>query len=396
MEINWLEEAINQKEYSVAMRRDFHRHPEPGFSEHRTAQVIADELEQLGLDVKTGIAQTGVLGTLKGGKTGKTVMLRFDMDALPVNEESGVSYASETPGVMHACGHDGHMATGLTIARMLSSHQEQIPGSVIFLFQPAEEGATGSNGAPAMVKAGVLEDPKPDAIMGYHLWNYKPLGWIGLTPGPLMASIDFFKINITGKGGHAAAPHENIDPLPAACELVSAIQTVVSRNIPPVDSAVVSVTMVHAGDSPNVTPSKVNIEGTIRTYDPQLRERVIERIIRLANGICSGYQCQFGFNLHGSNPAVINDAAVAERVTKLVSRDFPQWEVDSSYRTMLSEDFACYLQHVPGCFVLLGSANAEKGFTEPHHSPHFDFDEDVIPRAAALLAASTMDFLYSS
>lgn len=396
MEINWLEEAINQKEYSVAMRRDFHRHPEPGFSEHRTAQVIAGELEQFGLDVKTGVAQTGVLATLQGGKAGKTVMLRFDMDALPVNEENEADYASETPGVMHACGHDGHMAAGLTIARMLSRYREQISGRVIFLFQPAEEGATGSNGAPAMVKAGVLDDPKPDAIMGYHLWNYKPLGWIGLTPGPLMASIDFFKLNVTGKGGHAAAPHENTDPLVAACELVSAIQTIVSRNIPPVDSAVVSVTMVHAGDSPNVTPSKVNIEGTIRTYDPQIRERVIERIIRLANGICSGYQCQFGIKVYGSNPAVINDAAISERITKLVSRDFPDWEVDTAYRTMLSEDFACYLQHVPGCFVLLGSANTEKGLTEPHHSPRFNFDEDALPRAAALLAASTMDFLQSN
>jgi len=389
----WLSKAQKLKKYTVSLRRDFHQHPELGFEEQRTAKIVAKELKNFGFDVHTDIAQTGVVGVLKGTKPGKTIMLRFDMDALPIQEENLVEYASEVPGVMHACGHDGHTAIGLTTAKLLSKHIDDIEGRVICIFQPAEEGITGAKGAPAMIKAGLLDDYKPDSIVGVHLWNYKPFGWISLTPGPIMASIDFFKINICGKGGHAAAPHENIDPLPAACELVSALQSIVSRNVPPVDSAVVSVTKIHAGESPNVTPSEVSLDGTIRAFDPQIRERVAERMIRMADGISRTYQCSFGFELYGSNPAVINDNSLTKRILSHASKEFPDWEFDSNYRTMLSEDFAAYQEHVPGCFLLVGSSSVKKGLIEAHHSPRFDFNEDALPIAAALLVSTAVDFL---
>lgn len=205
MKINWLNEALDLKGHTIALRRDFYRHPEQGFSEYRTAQVVAHELEQLGLKVKSGIAQTGVVGVLQGGKSGRTVMLRFDMDALPVQEESGVAYASEIAGVMHACGHDGHMAIGLTVARILNQHNEEIPGKVIILFQPSEEVITGEYGAQQMVAEGVLNDYRPERMLALHLWNYMPLGWAAITPGPMMASLDLFRIQVEGRGGHAAA-----------------------------------------------------------------------------------------------------------------------------------------------------------------------------------------------
>ena len=206
MKIDCLNDALNYKDHTIALRRDFHQHPELGFAEHRTAGIVAGELQQLGLEVRTGIAQTGVVGVLQGGKPGRTVMLRFDMDALPMQEESGAAYASRTAGVMHACGHDGHMAIGLTVARILSMYKEALPGRVVFIFQPSEEGITREYGAQRMVVQGVLDDYRPDSMLAMHLWSYMPSGWAAITPGPMMASLDLFRIQVTGRGGHAAAP----------------------------------------------------------------------------------------------------------------------------------------------------------------------------------------------
>ena len=392
--INWHDEAIKHTSFAVQTRCDIHQNPELGFCETRTAAIITDELNRLGIETQTAVGGTGVLGRLQGQSTagtGRHIVLRVDMDALPVQEKSDHDYVSQVDGVMHACGHDGHVAIGLTVARLLSQYREMLPGTVSFLFQPAEEGVTGAKGAPAVIKAGVFNTETPDLILGVHLWNYMPLGWVAVTPGPLMASIDFFKITLRGKGGHAAAPHENTDPVVAACELVTAIQSVVSRNIDPVDAAVVSVTMLKAGESPNVTPDEVTIGGTIRALDPETREKVIERVIRLSSGIGRSYGCGFDYQLYGSNPAVVNDSAIAERIAAAAQQNFTDWQVDTDYRTTVSEDFACYLDHVPGCFILVGSANPQKGLTEAHHSPFFDFDEMAMPRAAALLCAAIMD-----
>ena len=382
---NFLSEAQNLKENTITLRRDFHQHPELGLEEQRTSKIVAEELNKLGLDVRTGIAQTGVVGILQGAKPGKTVMLRFDMDALPIQEENQVDYVSQVPGVMHACGHDGHTAIGLTVARMLSGHKDDLAGRFMFVFQPSEEGITGIYGAQKMVAEDVLTDPKPDHLLALHLWNYMPIGWMAMPPGPMMASLDLFRIRVHGRGGHAAAPQNNVDPLLAACQLVCALQSIASRNVPPVDAAVVSVAMVNGGTSPNVTPSLVTLEGTLRTYKPQIRDLVIERMQALSDGITTGLGCTAEVEVYASNPAVANDPDVAALCQQTVAELFPDWQVDTSYQTMLSEDCAFFLEQVPGCFMLLGSANQEKGLTIPHHNSRFDFDEEVMPLASALL-----------
>lgn len=393
MTINWLTEAESQKDHTIALRRDFHRHPELGFLEHRTAKIVTNELKDLGLDVKPAIAETGVVARLEGTHPGKTIMLRFDMDALPVQEETNVDYASETPGVMHACGHDGHIAIGLTVAKILSQHKEEFKGRVMFVFQPSEEGITGEYGAQRMLAEGIFKHLKPERMLAFHLWNSMPLGWIAITPGPMMASLDLFRIKVFGKGGHAAAPQGNIDPILAASQLVPAMQSITSRNVPPVESAVVSVTMLKGGESPNVTPSLVTIEGTLRTFKPQIRDLVIERMKTLADGIAAGLGCTADVKVYGSNPAVVNDPHAAQVCQLVTASLFPDWGIDIDYQTMLSEDCAFFLEKVTGCFMLLGSANAEKGLTQPHHSAKFDFDEDILPMASALLADATCHLL---
>jgi len=225
-------------EYSQSLRQDFHRHPELGFCEHRTAAIVARELGQLGLEVMTGVAGTGVVALLDGAQPGPVVLVRFDMDALPIQEDTGAPYASENPGVMHACGHDGHVAIGLTTARLLTDLRGSFGGTVKFVFQPAEEGL---GGAERMVQAGVLDNPHVDTTLGLHVWNERPVGWICVSPGPLMAGADIFEVRIEGRGGHGALPHEAVDPVAASAQIISALQTIVSRNVSPLDTAVISV-----------------------------------------------------------------------------------------------------------------------------------------------------------
>ncbi|MHB1338758.1 MAG: M20 metallopeptidase family protein, partial [Bellilinea sp.] len=239
-----LSHAQELKEFSISLRRDLHMHPELGFQEVRTAGIVADELRNLGYAVTEKVGKTGVVGMMTGDESGPTVMLRFDMDALPIVEETGADYASQTPGVMHACGHDGHVTIGLTVARLLVQQKSNLKGKVKLVFQPAEEGL---GGAAAMIEDGVLEYPRPDAALGLHLWNDHPVGWAAVTAGPFMTGADMFRIKITGKGGHGAIPNETIDPLIAGTQVVSALQSVVSRNISPFDFAVVSITRFQAG-----------------------------------------------------------------------------------------------------------------------------------------------------
>ncbi|MDH3943068.1 MAG: amidohydrolase, partial [Anaerolineae bacterium] len=241
---DYLSESLQLFSYTQSLRRDFHQHPELGFQEVRTAGIVAKELISLGLEVTTGIAETGVIGILEGEGAGKVILLRFDMDALPLDEETGADYASTNPGVMHACGHDGHTAIGLTVAQLLHANRGEFSGTIKFVFQPAEEGL---GGAERMVKEGVLEDPRPDYSLGLHLWNEFPLGQTSATPGPVMAGSQTFKITVKGKGAHGAAPHQSVDPVIAAAHIVTALQSIVSRNVDPLESIVISVTAVHAG-----------------------------------------------------------------------------------------------------------------------------------------------------
>ena len=380
----FVSEALELKEFSRELRRDFHRHPELGFQEVRTAGIVSQELKKLGLEVRSGVARTGVVGLWEGGKPGPVMLVRFDMDALPIQEESGAEYASQKPGVMHACGHDGHTAIGLTVAHLLSRRQKDLSGSVKFVFQPAEEGLGGAEG---MIAEGVLAHPEPDYAFALHLWNEKPVGWFGVTPGPLMAASEVFQIRLIGKGGHGALPHLAIDPITGASQIVSALQTIASRNVSPLRSVAISVTSIHAGETFNVIPQWVELKGTIRTFDSQVRQYVLRRFQEIVAGVGQAMGCQVEINLQMLTPAVVNDAQVAKRVSEVGRRLFPDAAFDDTFQTMVSEDMAYMMQDIPGCYFLVGSANFEKGLDAPHHHPRFDIDEEALPMAAALMSA---------
>lgn len=388
---NYQAEAKINFEYTQKMRRDFHQNPELSFEEFRTAEVVARELNLLGLDkIETGVAKTGVVAILEGGKPGPVVLLRFDMDALPIVEETGAEYASQNPGVMHACGHDAHTAIGLAVAKILASHRDELSGTVKFVFQPAEEGL---GGAELMVEEGVLENPKPDYSMAVHVWNDKPYNWLGITPGPIMAAAETFRAVITGKGGHGASPHQTHDPIIAASHVVTALQTIASRNMPPLESGVVSVTSIQGGTAFNIIPPAVELKGTIRTFTPEVRDMVLERCEEITTGVAESLGCSAVVELDSVTPAVANDPDLVDRVSKIASDLFPDAEIDNKAVTMGSEDFAYLVQGVPGCFVFVGSANEGKGLDAPHHHPKFDIDERALESAVALVASAAAELL---
>lgn len=388
--MDYFNEAMALFEYTRSMRRDFHMHPEMGFQEVRTAGIVAQELRELGLEVTTGVAETGVVGIVEGARPGPTALLRFDMDALPIHEETGAEYASQNAGVMHACGHDGHTAVGLTVARLLHAHRQELSGSVKLVFQPAEEGL---GGAKRMVDEGVLENPRPDVALALHVWNDKPLGWVGVTPGPVMAAAETFRIVVTGKGGHGAAPHLAVDPVLAASQIVVGLQSIVARNVAPLKTAVVTVAAIHGGDAFNVIPPTVEMKGTIRTFDPDVRELVLARFHQIVERTAEAFGCRAQVESSFLTPAVVNDLAIATRVQALVRQVLPDATLDTGDRTMGSEDMAYILQDVPGCFIFIGSANSEQKLDAPHHHPRFDFDERALARGAALIAAAAVDYL---
>ncbi len=387
---NYLLEAETLFPYTQTLRRDFHQHPEIGFQEVRTASIVARELRELGLEVSTGIAETGVVAMLEGERPGPIALLRFDMDALPITEETGAEYASLTPGVMHACGHDGHTAIGLTVARLLQAHRDELAGTVKLVFQPAEEGL---GGAKRMVAEGVLANPRPDLSLALHLWNDKPFGWIGVTPGPAMAASGRFQITITGSGGHGAAPHLTHDPVIAAAQIITALQTIVSRNVRPLDSAVVSVTAIEAGDAFNVIPSTAVLKGTFRTYRPEVEALLKARIEKITAGIAEAMDCTAAIAFWEVTPATVNDPTLASRVQTVAARLFPDADLDTEERTMGSEDMAYMMDDIPGCYFFIGSNNPLAGLDAPHHHPKFDFDERALSRAAGMMAAVASEFL---
>ena len=388
--IDFINEAQALFETTRALRRDFHRHPELGFNEFRTAGIVTRELNDLGLEVSTGIGKTGVVALLEGARPGPVVLARFDMDALPILEETAAEYASQNAGVMHACGHDGHTAIGLTVARILEAHREELGGTVKFVFQPAEEGL---GGAEAMLADGVLENPRPDYSLALHLWNDQPLGWLGVTPGPAMAASDRFQVTLTGRGGHGASPHLAIDPVLAGAQVVTALQSIVARNIDPLKSAVVTVTSLAGGEAFNVIPSTVSIRGTIRSFEPQVRSLVMERFHQVVDGVAQAMGCQAQIETWRITPAVVNDLQVTSRVQSVAERLLPDCDLDKVGRTMGSEDMAYLMDDIPGCYFFIGSADAARGLNAPHHNPMFDFDEAALPRAAAMMAAAVVELL---
>ncbi len=369
----------------VATRRDLHAHPELGFQETRTGLLVAERLEALGYGVRRNVARTGVVG-LKGDG-GRCVLLRADMDALPVEEANDVPYRSRHPGKMHACGHDGHVAIGLEVARRLAA--VVLPGTVKLAFQPAEE---LSGGAGAMIEDGVLERPAVEAAFGIHLWNGLPVGTIGVMPGPIMASVDEFEIVITGKGGHAAMPHLAIDPVLVAAHLVTALQSLVSRRRDPLEAGVVSITQLQAGQAFNVIPTQALLRGTVRTFGGRFWDDAPDLVRGTAEGIAAAFAASVEVTFRRLTAPLVNDARMAALMQEVAGEIVGKEKVLGGIRTLGGEDMSHFLSKVPGCFAFVGSARAD-GTSSPHHSPTFDIEEESLVIGADLLARTAVRFL---
>lgn len=360
----------------VAWRRQLHQRPELGFKEHLTAELIKQSLDKLGIEYRDNIAQTGIVATIEGREPGPVLAIRADMDALPIQEENEVPYRSQHDGKMHACGHDGHTAIALGTAAYLVSHRHSFAGTVKIIFQPAEE---SPGGAKPMIEAGVLKNPDVDGIVGLHIWNNLPLGTVGVRSGALMAAVECFTVKIKGKGGHGALPQQTIDSVVITAQIINALQTIVSRNINPIDSAVVTVGEMHAGSAPNVIADSAFFRGTVRYFKAELGGYFRGRIEAIVKGICDSHGADYELDYIELYPAVINDPAMAELVRDVAMEviETPVGIVPEC-QTMGGEDMSFFLQEVPGCYFFLGSANASLGLNYPHHHPRFDFDETVL------------------
>lgn len=373
----------------VATRRDFHQHPELGFQEFRTGGIIADRLVALGLEVQRGVGQTGIVGLLEGERPGPTILLRFDMDALPIQEETGLPYQSRTPGVMHACGHDGHMAIGLAVAEMLAPYRHRMAGALKFMFQPAEEGL---GGAFAMIADGVLEAPRPDVALAMHIWVPEPLGTIRLLEGPVMASSSVFEIIVQGRGGHGAAPHLANDPILAAAHIVAALQSIVSRNTNPQESVVVSIGQFNAGTTFNVIPDRAVLKGTVRSYDRELHRMAYRRILEMAQNMATAFSCTATMETVAIVSSVVNAPEPTAVVRAAVEQVMGAPNIVAR-RTMASEDMGYVLEEIPGCYFFVGGRNDAAGVSFPHHHPQFTFDERALMDGAAVMAQAAASYV---
>jgi amidohydrolase len=371
----------------IATRRDLHAHPELGFEEVRTAGIVATRLRDLGLEVHEKIGMTGVAGILRGARPGKTIMLRADMDALPLPEETAHEYASTVPGAMHACGHDGHVAMLLGAARAIAARRAELAGTIVFCFQPAEE---GKGGAKAMVDEGMLERFGIERAYGLHLFSHLPTGMLGFRSGPFYASSDSIEIRITGRGGHGAAPHLSVDPILVAAEFVASVQKVVSRQIDPIEPAVVTIGAIHGGTTHNVIPSTVSLMGTVRAFDHGVRERMAERIERVLRGVCETSGATYDFDYQWRYPVTSNDAAQTDYVVDLATRTFGAQRVAMLERHMGAEDFSFFAERVPACYFVLGCASGEST-SYPHHHGKFDIDEAALATGVRAFIALALD-----
>jgi amidohydrolase len=384
------QDISNLTKEMIALRRDFHKHPELGFTEKRTAGIIARYLENLGLEVHEGIGTTGVVGLLAGAKPGKTLMLRSDMDALPIHEKNEVDYKSVNTGVMHACGHDGHMAILLTTAKVLSRMRDSLSGRIKFVFQPAEESL---GGARAMIADGVLDDPKVDAAFGLHLISMLPLGYIGWKYGPIMASMDSFTITIKGKGGHSAMPEGGVDAILISSQVISTLQSLVTKDISPLSPVVIHVGTIKGGDAPNVIADEVVLEGTVRTLDMNVQKLVPERMKRILAGNTLSMGGSYELDYKSGYPTTVNNPEMTDLVRNAAGLVVEEDRVIGVPPTMASEDMSFYLQKVPGSYFYVGAGNSEKGFVHPHHNSLFDFDEQALEIGAKTLVHLAVSYL---
>lgn len=377
----------------VADRRHIHMRPELGFKEHETSKYVQKRLGEIGVPFKAEIAETGIVATIQGSSPGKTVLLRADIDALPIQEETGAEYASRNPGVMHACGHDAHTAVLLGVAALLRD-QAQFAGTVKLVFQPCEERAPG--GAIRMIEEGVMDDPKVDAAFGLHVTPQLEVGQLGYRPGPASAASDRFTINVVGKGGHAARPNSCVDAVVVGAHIVVALQTLISRETSPIQPAVVTVGAIHAGDAHNVIPGEATIRGTVRTYDRDLRQHMSERLPELARGIARAMRAEAHVDYTFGYPSLVNDPAMTELARDAGADIVGRQNLADPEQALGGEDMAYFLQKAPGCFFRLGTGNRARGITYGNHHPKFDVDEAALPIGVAALAATALRFLAST
>lgn len=377
-------DVVNLKEELIALRRDFHQNPELGFEEVRTAGVVADYLRNLGLEPRTGIAKTGVTADIVGALPGPTILLRADMDALPILEETGLEFASQNPGKMHACGHDGHTAILLVTAKVLVGRKENLRGTVRVLFQPAEE---GPGGAAPMIAEGVLEGV--DAALGLHLWLHLNTGHVNFCSGPMLAATDELDMKVIGVGTHAASPHEGVDPITTAAHIITATQTMLTRGLEPKQPKVLSITKIHAGNTHNVIPPFAELGGTLRTYNEELRKSAKEKFEKLARGIAEAHGAGIELRWREGYPVLVNDPGVTAVVEEVCQEMLGVAPIDQrpDPRSMGGEDMAYYLQKVPGCFFFLGAYNETVEAKYSHHHPRFTVDEDSLPIGVELFLA---------
>lgn len=385
----WHEELDGLYDDMVEWRRHLHRHPELSFHETETIRFIVDKLHEFGVEVKTGVGGGGIVGTIRGGNPGKTIALRADFDALPIQEETDVPYKSSVPGVMHACGHDGHTATLLGVAKILSRHRDEFAGNVVLLHQHAEECPPG--GAQAMIEDGCLDGV--DAVFGAHLWSKIPYGTIGYRKGYFMAAADSITIKIQGCGGHGSAPHQAVDSIVIASQIVNQLQMLVSREIDPQKAAVISIGKFHAGTAANAIADSALLEGTVRTFDEDVRDLIEREIGHVVRNVCRAFHADGQVNYDRGYPAVYNHEKETAFFERVIEKTFGKEAAAVLPPQMGAEDFAYYLQKKPGMFFLSGAENSEIGADYPHHHPKFNFDERVMLVTGKAFLSIVHDYL---
>jgi len=380
-------EALNQE--LIELRRDFHRHPELGFQEHRTAEVVETYLQKLGIETQR-VSTTGVVGLLVGKKPGPVLMLRADMDALPVTEENDLPYKSNNAGVSHACGHDAHMAMLLVAAKVLSENRDALVGTIKFVFQPDEEVA----GAIRMIKDGVLENPRVDAAIGMHIWTPLESGKISITPGAVMSSLEVFKVTIHGKGGHTGSPESAVDPIIAAASLIQTVQLIQTREISHLKSTIIMFGKINGGTKSNIIPDNVVLEGSIRFIyvgGPDSAERPVERFRRVAHAVCETHQCTCDIEIRTENIPLVNDDKMV-RLAKDTAKKVFREDAIVERRYLASEDFSFFSAKVPAVYMFLGSGNQSKKTDLPHHNCRFNIDEDTLHLGVEMYIRTAIDF----
>ncbi len=390
MESSLRKKIDGMKDWLIEIRRTIHMHPELGFEEVETSKLVAGWLEKFGLEVRKGMAKTGVVGLLQGKEPGRTVAIRADMDALPMEEAGAVPYASKIKGKMHACGHDGHVAILLGVARFFSSIQDQVRGNIKWIFQPAEEGGGGGR---VMVEEGVLESPKVDAIFGAHVFPLLPVGKIGVYEREGLAATDRFRIKIVGKGGHGAFPHLCKDPILAAGHLITQIHSIVSRNINPVEGAVITIGKISGGTAFNIIPDGVELIGTVRSLKADVQEALKSRLETVVKGVAQSFGMDYQYDFEYGYPMLINDPEMSKLVARACSKGIGEDHIEWVKPAMGGEDFSYYLQKVPGAFFRLGNRNETKGTIHPYHSSLFDIDEDILPLGVEMFVRVIDEYL---